>query len=286
MQRVRTQQQVSQRRACRALGFSRAGVRYRSRRRTDQRLRGLLRTLAEQRPRYGYRRLHALLRRRGERVNKKRMHRLYREEGLHLRRQKRRKKRCGPRSVLLPCSRPNQRWSLDFMQDSLGNGRHLLVESRCCQRRHVVEEVTFPERLGRWVRTEAVPVIMRRRLAATSLSLDDERTHPPSTTGANRSSRAQHNTLLDLTISVHRHRLWGQVARGCWWLLVEPGRGFVVLRPRDVVAVPAMSIRSVTSSAPSRLVGLVGYGLLSDLRRRRAAFADTKGIARWLRKGG
>lgn len=100
------------------------------------------------------------------------------------------------------------------------------------------------------------------------------------------SSRAQHNTLFDLTISVHRHRLWGQVARGCWWLLVEPGRGFVVLRPRDVVAVPAMSIRSVTSSAPSRLVGLVGYGLLSDLRRRRAAFADTKGIARWLRKGG
>ena len=123
VQRVQTQQKVSQRRACRALGFSRACVRYRTRKRTDQRLRVLLRTLAEQRPRYGYRRLHALLRRRGERVNKKRVHRLYREEGLHLRRQNRRRKRCGPRSGLLPCSRPNQRWSLDFMQDSLGSGR-------------------------------------------------------------------------------------------------------------------------------------------------------------------
>lgn len=123
VQRVQAQQRVSQRRACRALGVSRASLRYRTRKRTDQRLRGLLRTLAEQRPRYGYRRLHALLRRRGERVNKKRVHRLYREEGLHLRRQNRRRKRCGPRSVLLPCSRPNQRWSLDFMQDSLGSGR-------------------------------------------------------------------------------------------------------------------------------------------------------------------
>lgn len=104
VQRVQTQQKVGQRRACRALGFSRACVRYRTRKRTDQRL-------------------HALLRRRGERVNKKRVHRLYREEGLHLRRQNRRRKRCGPGSVLLPCSRPNQRWSLDFMQDSLGNGR-------------------------------------------------------------------------------------------------------------------------------------------------------------------
>ena len=61
VQRVQAQQRVSQRRACRALGISRASLRYRTRKRTDQRLRGLLRTLAEQRPRYGYRRLHVFL---------------------------------------------------------------------------------------------------------------------------------------------------------------------------------------------------------------------------------
>ena len=123
VQRVQRQQRLSQRRVCRALGFSRTSMRYRARRRADQRLRGLLRTLASEQPRYGYRRLHALLRRRGEPVNKKRVHRLYREEGLHLRKQTRRRRQSGPRSVLRPCSRPNQRWSLDFMQDSLGSGR-------------------------------------------------------------------------------------------------------------------------------------------------------------------
>ena len=135
VQRAQAGFAVSQRRACRTLGVSRATVRYRARRGNDQRLRGLLRTLAEQNARYGYRRLHALLRRRGERVNKKRVHRLYREEGLHLRRQNRRRKRCGPRSVLLPCSRPNQRWSLDFMQDSLGNGRKVRL-------RNVIDDCT------------------------------------------------------------------------------------------------------------------------------------------------
>jgi putative transposase len=56
-------------------------------------------------------------------VKLKRVHRLYRDEGLHLRRSSRRKRRSGPRGFLAPCSRPNQRWSLDFMHDTLGNGR-------------------------------------------------------------------------------------------------------------------------------------------------------------------
>jgi transposase InsO family protein len=114
---------ASQRRACAALGWSRSSVRYRTRRGTDLRLRGLLRELAQRRPRFGYRRLCALLRRSGERINPKRVYRLYREEGLQLRRQTRRRRRTGPRGVLLPCSRPNQRWSLDFMHDTLGSGR-------------------------------------------------------------------------------------------------------------------------------------------------------------------
>jgi len=122
-QRVQQQLHLSQRRACAALGFSRASVRYRARRPSDQRLRGLLRELAAQRRRFGYRRLWVLLRQRGERVNKKRVHRLYRLEQLHLRPSKRRKRAQGPRGALLPCSRPNERWSLDFMHDTLATGR-------------------------------------------------------------------------------------------------------------------------------------------------------------------
>ncbi len=123
VQRVQGQLHLSQRRACRALGFSRSSLRYRARRPSDHRLRGLLRELAGQRRRFGYRRLWALLRQRGEPVNLKRVHRLYRLEQLHLRPQKRRRRTWGPRGALLPCSRPNQRWSLDFMHDTLEDGR-------------------------------------------------------------------------------------------------------------------------------------------------------------------
>ena len=83
VQRAQAGFSVSQRRACRTLGVSRATVRYRARRGNDQRLRGLLRELAQKRRRFGYRRLAAMLQRLGERMNVKRS---YREEQLHLRR--------------------------------------------------------------------------------------------------------------------------------------------------------------------------------------------------------
>ena len=107
VQRAQGELRLSQRRLCRALGWSRSSLRYRARRPTDARLRGLLHELAEQRPRFGYRRLWVLLRRQGERVNKKRVYRLYREEKLQLRLKKRRRRVPGPRGMLRPCSRPN-----------------------------------------------------------------------------------------------------------------------------------------------------------------------------------
>lgn len=123
VQRVQHTMRLSQRRACAALGFARSSVRYRRRRLSDHRLRQLLRELAQQRRRFGYRRLWALLRQRGEQVNLKRVHRLYRQEQLHLRAKTRRRRAAGPRGALVPCSRPNQRWSLDFMHDTLQDGR-------------------------------------------------------------------------------------------------------------------------------------------------------------------
>lgn len=73
---------TSERRACRALGHSRSSQRYRSRARDQSPLRMRLRDLALSRPRYGYRRLHVLLRREGWRVNVKRVWRHYKQLGL------------------------------------------------------------------------------------------------------------------------------------------------------------------------------------------------------------
>jgi putative transposase len=71
---------MSERRACRVAGVERALVRYRSRRPDDAALRARLRGLAHERRRFGYRRLHILLRREGWAVNRKRVQRIYREE--------------------------------------------------------------------------------------------------------------------------------------------------------------------------------------------------------------
>ena len=73
---------MSERRACRVIDADRKSVRYRSTRDDDAGLREKLRELANQRRRFGYRRLHILLRREGVMINRKKTQRLYREEGL------------------------------------------------------------------------------------------------------------------------------------------------------------------------------------------------------------
>jgi putative transposase len=115
--------QVSERRACRAIGTPRSSCQYRPVRSEPTELMNRLRDLAARRPRYGYRRLHVLLRRDGFCMNHKRIWRLYRTEGLAVRRKKRRKLAAGLRVVLPPPTRPNQMWAADFMADSLATGR-------------------------------------------------------------------------------------------------------------------------------------------------------------------
>src|SRR5215475_7476633 len=82
---------MSQRRACRTLGFARSSCQYQTRRSTPMELLERMRALAARRPRFGYRRLHVLLRREGFAVNHKRIHRLYRAEGLAVRTKRRRR---------------------------------------------------------------------------------------------------------------------------------------------------------------------------------------------------
>jgi len=84
--------------------------------------------LARQKPRYGYRRLHAVLERGGKRVNVKRVYRLYAEEGLAVRR--RRRKRLVRERVAEPrLIRANQEWAMDFIVDGLANGRMVRILS-------------------------------------------------------------------------------------------------------------------------------------------------------------
>ena len=87
-----------------------------------------MREITEVRLHYGYRRVHVLLRREGWTVNHKRVYRLYREEGLGLRRKKPKRRRAAmsrqPRPTV---SRPNERWTMDFMSDALANGEKVRV---------------------------------------------------------------------------------------------------------------------------------------------------------------
>jgi putative transposase len=116
------QKGYSQRRACGLVGIEPKTYRYVSRRPDDEALRTRLRTLAAERRRFGYRRLHILLRRDGLRLNHKKLFRLYREERLGVRKRGGRKRALGTRSPMALPQGPNQRWSLDFVSDALASG--------------------------------------------------------------------------------------------------------------------------------------------------------------------
>jgi putative transposase len=118
---------VSERRACHLAGVARSSFRYRSVASDQTALRLRLRDLAATRVRYGYRRLHILLRREGWRVNHKRVYRLYREEGLGIRVKRRKKLASASRLLPSPATKPLERWSLDFLTDGLANGRRFRV---------------------------------------------------------------------------------------------------------------------------------------------------------------
>ena len=118
---------ISQRRACRLMAIDRSSARYQARRvGSEAGLRRMLEELAQNHPRYGYRRLWVELRRGGYAVNHKRVSRLYQQGRLKLRRKAGR--RLTHRGVpLAQLTRPNQQWALDFVHDRLGEGRALRV---------------------------------------------------------------------------------------------------------------------------------------------------------------
>lgn len=115
---------LSERRACRFLGFERTALRYRLvRPARDAALRARLRELAGAHPRWGVPRLYWRLRRDGLHVNYKRVERLYRRlEGLAVRRRKR-KRLAVPRVPRPVAVGPNAVWGIDFVSDQLASGQ-------------------------------------------------------------------------------------------------------------------------------------------------------------------
>jgi len=116
---------LAERRACGLASLGRSTVRYMPRRSGDQELRERLRELAGERRRFGYRRLHVMLKREGQMVNHKRVYRLYREEGLSVRKRKRKRVSRAERAPLQVPAGPNQVWCLDFVSDALFSGRKI-----------------------------------------------------------------------------------------------------------------------------------------------------------------
>lgn len=120
------QHTLSERHACRLIGMARSTKRYRSRRKErEMSLRQRLRSLALERPRFGYRRLGALLAQEGQKANHKCVYRLYRAEGLVVRRRRRKRLARGTGSPGALPQRSNQRWSMDFVSDCTAGGRKI-----------------------------------------------------------------------------------------------------------------------------------------------------------------
>jgi putative transposase len=119
---------ISEHRACRLTGLARSTQRRKLRSKVDDELAKRLTELARERQRFGYRRLTALLRREGRQVNHKRIYRLYRNLGLAMR--KRKRGHSGQRLAAAPpnsVKAANQRWAMDFVADTLAQGRTFRV---------------------------------------------------------------------------------------------------------------------------------------------------------------
>lgn len=118
---------LSQRRACRLVDMDGTSFRYCSQRPDDGAIRERMRSLAAERRRFGYRRLHWLIGREGMAMNHRKFRRLSKEEKLQVQRRRGRRRAVGQRAPLALPQGPNQRWSLDFVADQLPSGPRIRI---------------------------------------------------------------------------------------------------------------------------------------------------------------
>jgi putative transposase len=115
----------SERKACQLVGANRTSVRYLSKKPEELLLKGKITGIAHEKRRYGYRRIHMLLKREGVQINHKKLFRIYKELGLKVLKRGGRKRALGQRIVPMPLTGINQEWSLDFVHDALADGRRI-----------------------------------------------------------------------------------------------------------------------------------------------------------------
>lgn len=121
------EKQYSQRKACALVGIAPKTYRYQPQRGHDGGIRKRMCEIASERRRFGYRRIGLMLAREGICLNHKKLYRLYREERLTVRKRGGRKRAIGTRRPMLVPAEPNQRWSLDFVSDTLSDGRRFRI---------------------------------------------------------------------------------------------------------------------------------------------------------------
>lgn len=122
---LRSDHKLSQRRASKLVDLHRSVGRYITKKAVQEKEKEKIKALALERPRFGYRRLHILLRKNGLKINHKKVFRIYRELGLQVRKRGSRKRALGPRLMKVKATEINQIWSLDFMADRLEDGRKI-----------------------------------------------------------------------------------------------------------------------------------------------------------------
>ena len=172
VQHLRDRFGLSERRACRLVDASRSMVRYESCR-DDETLRTRLLELASERPRYGYRRLHLLLCREGFAVNHKRVRRLYRQEGLMVRRKKRKRVAQANRRKRQVATQANEQWSMDFMSDSLADGRQYRTLNVVDDATRECLTIEVDTSLGGWRVTRVLDQIAKRRPLPSRIVVDN-----------------------------------------------------------------------------------------------------------------
>ena len=145
---------VSEQRACKIVQCARSTARYQLRRVVDASILSALREVAAKYRRFGYRKLGIFLQRDGVFVNHKKLYRIYKADGLAVPRRRKRHVRHERGASLAPVTGANQRWSIDFLSDSLISGRKIRALSIIddCTREALALEIDFSLPAARVIR--------------------------------------------------------------------------------------------------------------------------------------
>jgi putative transposase len=151
VQELRDQRGYSERRACTLVGCPRSTSQYRFKRTQDPRLLDLIRQLVEENRRSGYRKLHFILKRdHAIAMNHKRFYRIYRAADLQVRRRRKRHARYARGNVSPTVTQPNQRWSMDFVHDTVAGARKVrlltVIDDFTCESLAIEIDSSLPSR--------------------------------------------------------------------------------------------------------------------------------------------